>query len=192
MAMESMEVGQDMLPEIVENYRDFEPPPNFRKMTEELLDSVPQKYLNGLKTITLTNRTALSRKQRQQELWSRNSKVALADCLGTCQHATKSSNAVVCLYVDNILQSWPPWIWRIPVIRYQLIWKVLYHEVGHHIHAVHKPIFEGRENVAETWEKKLGKDFFRKRYWHLVPVVYVLGIFLRLGERAKKAFRSIA
>jgi hypothetical protein len=94
MATKVTEVGKGARPEIVENYCDFEPPANFRIMTEELLDSVPQKYLDGLKTIILTNRTALSRKQRQQKLWSRNRKVALADCLGTYRHATKSSNAV--------------------------------------------------------------------------------------------------
>lgn len=190
MATKVTEVGKGARPEIVENYRDFEPPANFRIMTEELLDSVPQKYLDGLKTIILTNRTALSRKQRQKKLWSRNRKVALADCLGTYQHATKSSNAVVWLYVDNILKSWPSWICRVPVVRYQLIWMVLYHEVGHHIHAVHKPIFEGRENVAENWEKKLGRHFFRARYWYLVPVMYPIGIFLRLVERIKKVLRS--
>jgi hypothetical protein len=190
MAMRATEIGQGVRPEIVENYRDFEPPAKFRKMTEELRDSVPQKYLNGLKTIILTNREALSRKQRQQKLWTRNRKVALADCLGSYQHATKSSDALVSPYVDNILKSWPRWICRVPVIGYQLIWMVLYHEIGHHIHAVHEPRFEGRENIAESWEKKLGKVFFKKRYWYLVPAMYVLGKFLRLGKRIKKALRS--
>jgi hypothetical protein len=67
---------------------------------------------------------------------------------------------------------------------------VLYHEVGHHIQAVHKLIYEGRENVAENWEKKLGRHFFRARYWYLVPVMYPIGIFLRLVERIKKVLRS--
>jgi hypothetical protein len=36
------------LPQIVENYRDYEPPRQLRGMVEELLKEVPAKYLVGL------------------------------------------------------------------------------------------------------------------------------------------------
>ena len=110
----------------------------------------------------------------------------MADCLGTYHHATRSSNAVVWLYVDNILKSWPTWICRVPFVRHLLIEDVLYHEIGHHIHAVHKPVFEGRENVAEDWEARLGKRFFKARYWYLMPVLYPIAISRRLAKRIKK------
>lgn len=110
----------------------------------------------------------------------------MADCLGTYHQATRSSNAVVWLYVDNILKSWPTWIWHVPFVRYLLIETVLYHEIGHHIHAVHKPVFEGRENVAEDWEARLGKRFFKARYWYLMPVLYPVAISWRLAKRIKK------
>jgi hypothetical protein len=32
---------------------------------------------------------------------------------------------------------------------------VLYHEIGHHIHAEHKPVHEEKENVADDWSHKL-------------------------------------
>ena len=41
------------LPELVESYRDFEPPANFKQVVETLLAYVPPKYLVGLKTIIL-------------------------------------------------------------------------------------------------------------------------------------------
>lgn len=47
---------------------------------------------------------------------------------------------------------------------------VLYHEIGHHIHAEHRPVHEQRENVAEDWSSKLMRNFYRKHYWYIFPV----------------------
>jgi hypothetical protein len=51
-------------PVIVDSYRDFEPPPNFRRLIETLLLYIPPKYLIGLKTVVLTNRAGLTRDKR--------------------------------------------------------------------------------------------------------------------------------
>ena len=58
-------------PVIVESYRDFEPPPNFRRLIETLLLYIPPKYLTGLKTVVLTNRAGLTRDKRRQRVWRR-------------------------------------------------------------------------------------------------------------------------
>src|SRR6266852_945495 len=103
-----METAQDegrVRPEVVENYRDFEPRANFRKLLEDPLDAVPPKYLVGLKTIVLANQSALTRNQRRQKIWSRNRKIRLAEARGSYYRATESSPATVWLYVDNILLS---------------------------------------------------------------------------------------
>jgi hypothetical protein len=176
---------QGVRPEIVENYRDFEPPANFRRSLDELLDAVPTKYLVGLKTILLTNRTALTRDQRRQKTWSRNRKIRLADARGWYQGASRSSPASICLYVDNILQSEQPWMRRVPLLRYEALGTVLYHEIGHHIHAVHKPIFAGKENVAEDWSRKLFVRFLRLRYWYLKPLFYPPALIARLVRRLR-------
>ena len=52
--------------------------------------------------------------------------------------------------------------------------EVLFHEIGHHIHKTQAPEFKEREDVAESWEKRLCKIYFRKRYWYLTPIAYVL------------------
>jgi hypothetical protein len=176
-------------PEIIENYNDFDPPANFRKLLDELLDSVPGKYLVGLKTILLTNEAALSRDQHRRKTWSRNHKVRLADSRGWYQRASNTSQAEIYLNVDNIVRSEPPWTRRIPVLRYEALGTVLFHEIGHHIHAVHKPVFKGREDVAENWSRKLFVRFVRKRYSYLMPLLYLmafLGWLLRsLGMENK-------
>jgi len=188
--METTQDERSVRPDVVENYRDFEPPTNFRKLLEDLLDAVPAKYLVGLKTIVLANQSALTRNQRRQKIWSRSRKVRLAEARGSYYRATKSSSATVWLYVDNILRSEESWLRRIPVLRYHALATVLYHEIGHHIHAVHKPVFEGKENVAEDWSKKLFGRFCRLRYWYLRPFVYPIWLVVELGKRISKAMRG--
>jgi hypothetical protein len=88
----------------------------------------------------------------------------LAESLGSYSRAWKSSPATVWLYVDNIAKGAPPWVLVVPLLRYVVVGDVLYHEIGHHIHAVHRPVYDGKENVAEDWSRRLGRQFIRKRY----------------------------
>jgi hypothetical protein len=181
------EISASTCPTIVESYRDFQPPMNFRETVETLLRYVPPKYLIGLKTIVLTNQAGLTSKKRKQRMWSRNRKVRLAECLGSYQHASRSSPAAVWLYVDNIVESGISWWNRVPVLRYAVACQVLYHEIGHHIHAVHRPAHEEKEDVAEDWSGRLTKGFYSRHYWYLYPL---LRIFARLTspifERLRK------
>jgi hypothetical protein len=174
-------------PTIVESYRDFEPPANFRHDVETLLRYVPPKYLVGLKTIVLTNRAGLTRDKRKQKVWSRNRMVRLADALGSYSSARRSSPATVWLYVDNIVRMQDAWWKWAPPCRYIMSGDVLYHEIGHHIHAVHRRIHEGPENVAEDWSRKLTGNFLRKHYWYLFPLLYVLArVVVPIYRRFKK------
>jgi hypothetical protein len=183
------QASKSTLPAIVESYRDFEPPPNFRESVETLLRYVPPKYLIGLKSVVLTNRAGLTRNKRRQKVWSRNHKVRLAESLGSYSYSTRSSPAKVWLYVDNIVESGVSWFRWIPVLRYIVQGSVLYHEIGHHIHAEHRPIHEEREDVAEDWSSNLMGNFYRKHYWYIFPFLYVFGrvtspIFERLQRRS--------
>jgi len=166
-------------PEIVESYRDFEPPRNFRKNVETLLRYVPPKFLIGLKTIVLTNREGLTRNKRRQKVWSRHHKIRLADALGSYSHATRSSPATVWLYVDNIVRAEGPAFRFFPVLRYLVKGEVLYHEIGHHIHTEHRPVHEEREDTADDWKDKLMVDFYRKHYRYISPLLYVFARLTR-------------
>lgn len=158
---------------VTESYRSFEPPPKFKQRVETLLRYVPPKYLVGLAAIVLTNRAGLTRNKRKQKVWSRNRKVRLAECLGSYSHEHRSSPATVWLYVDNIVEAEMTWWKWAPLLRYLMPAEVLYHEIGHHIHAAHRPIHAGKENIAEDWSKKLWARFCRQRYWYVFPFLYV-------------------
>jgi hypothetical protein len=165
-------------------------PPYFRKTVETLLRYVPPKYLMGLNSVVLTNRAGLTRNKRRQEVWSRNHKVRLAESLGSYSSTTKSSPAIVWLDVDDIVESGVPWFRWIPVLRYVVQGNVLYHEIGHHIHTEHRPIHEQREDVAEEWSGKLMRNFYRKHYWYIFPLLYAFArltspIFKRLQRTGR-------
>jgi hypothetical protein len=158
-------------------------------MVDDLLDAVPPKYLVGLKKIVLTNQSALTRDKRRQKVWSRKKMYRLAESLGSYSRAWKSSPAMVWLYVDNIVKALPSWALRVPFLRYVTVGDVLYHEIGHHTHAVHRPVYDGKENVAEDWSRRLSRRFLRKRYWYLMPVLYPVALLLRFGKRIRKSLR---
>jgi hypothetical protein len=139
---------------------------------------VPANYLVGLKTVVLANQAAVTRDERRRKVWSRNRKVRLAGTRGAYSYATNSSPATIWLYVDNICRSEPAWWRKIPVLRYMVPSDVLYHEIGHHIQATHRPVHDEREDVADDWRRKLWANFLRKRYWYLFPLLYMCGCLL--------------
>lgn len=172
-------VDESVGPEIREFYRDYKPRLEVKEMVKELLATVPPEYLAGLKSIVLTNRSALSRDQHRQKIRQGGRNHELAKSLGAYYRATRSRPAMVWLFVDNVLDSVPLWCMRLPMIRYVLVGSVLYHEIGHHIHRTHKPIYKDRETVAEDWSSKLGFAFFRKHYWYLRPIFPLLAFVAR-------------
>lgn len=173
-------------PEIVESYRDFVPPPFVRGIVETLLGDVPEQYLAGLKTIVLANKAGLSRDQKRQKVWSRNHRIRLAEALGPYCGETRSSPEAVWLYVDNVFLRFPGWFSRLPMVRHVLVGEVLYHEIGHHIHRVHRPSYEGRENVAEEWSRRLTLSFIRRRYWYIWPALVAVGWVTRRFRKDPK------
>jgi hypothetical protein len=173
-------------PQIVENYHDFVPPAGLKRFIDEAMTTVPVNYLVGLKTIVLTNSSALTRDQRRQKIWQRGKTHRLAEARGAYYRATRSRPASVWLYVDNIMRPLGPWFFRVPIVGGIEFAEVLFHEIGHHIHAVHKPVYDGKENVAEDWSKKLLRRFCRRHYWYAVPVLYPLATAINIARKIKK------
>jgi hypothetical protein len=171
--MKTLDGATNSVPEIVEHYRDYSPPAKLKEWIENLLESVPTKYTAGLKTVVLTNQRGLTRDQRRQKICA-------------YYRATRSRPATVWLYVDNILESQPRWTLQMPILRYLYVAPVLYHEIGHHIHAVHRPVYEGKENVAEEWSTYLCGQFLRKHYWYARPILYVMWLLIRFMKRVNK------
>jgi hypothetical protein len=68
---------------------------------------------------------------------------------------------------------------------YHALATVLYHEIGHHIHAVHKPVHEGRENVADKWKNWLCGRFLRRHYWYAMPLLFPVAAIFEWAKRLK-------
>jgi hypothetical protein len=63
---------------------------------------------------------------------------------------------------------------------------VLFHEIGHHIHATIKPEHREKEDVADVWGKKLRTNFAREKYWYLIRVAKPLAWSIRAWSRLRK------
>ena len=176
------------VPNIVEVYRDYVPPQSVRPIIEDLLKTVPPRYLVGLQTIILTNQAAQPRKIQRQKTWSRNHKIKLVKARGYYSGASRTSQASITLHIDNILKGASASDLKLPLVRYFSLGTVLYHEIGHHIHAEHNPIYEGKENVAEDWSDKLWQRFVQVHYWYLRPLMKVAVLFVKLGRLVNPRF----
>lgn len=158
-------------PEVVEAYKGYAPPFDVAKLVRIALAYVPSKYLVGLKTIVLTNYGALSHDKRRQKVRSRGRKVSIARARGTYHGACSGGSAWITIFVDHTIRNYPEPLLKILFFRIMCFSDVLYHEIGHHIHSTTRPEFREREDVADTWKKKLSKELIRKRYWYAVPIL---------------------
>lgn len=174
--------------EIVEAYRDWTPPRWVRRSTEALVSSVPRRYHVGLRSIVLTNTAALTGHRKRRKVSSSRGKFGSERLLGLHHPAGKRGQAWLELFVDNIFSGHPPYVLRLGFFRKALLAEVLFHEWGHHIHAMQRPEFRDGEDVADAWARRLGRRYFRRRYWYLVPFG---PIFRQVGRRLDRKARRL-
>jgi phenylalanine-4-hydroxylase len=128
-----------------------------------MLGSVPPEYLVGLDSVVLTSTDALSRKRRRSKTWSRKRTVKVVKTRGLYHYAQKGKTAWIEIFVDRIFDGWEVGFWlKLPLVRDFLLAPVLFHEIGHHIHATVRPEFQEREDVADRWQVKLETIYYRK------------------------------
>ena len=144
---------------------------------------MPDKYLNGLDCILLTNEVALPRRDRVGKVRSRKRKFDKSRVLGRYHGRSRSSLPYIELRVDKIVRGWSAVRFRIPFVRELMFGHVLFHEVGHHIHHTIRPEHTEKEDVADKWAGKLNANFIRKKYWYAVP-------FLVLASRIYNFMRG--
>jgi hypothetical protein len=159
---------------INEAYREYAPPVNSSAIIHQLLSSVPTKYLRGLDCVVLTNEKALSRSGRRGKMWSRGRKFKKSDVLGLYHGRSRSgggSSPYIELRVDKIVEGLRGALLWVPILREIGFGRVLFHEVGHHIHRTIRPEHTEKEDVADTWAVKLTANFIRKKYWYAMPVI---------------------
>ncbi|PYT49374.1 MAG: hypothetical protein DMG44_10905 [Acidobacteria bacterium] len=177
-------------PEIIVAFQNYTPPFDAERAVRRMLRDVPPKFLRGLHTIVLTNVSALSRKERDRKTWGRR-RVALGKALGYYSQEWRGEPAHITILVDNLERRWGRGWLRVGFIRDMELSEVLFHERGHHIHRVHRPEYEGRENVAEKWSERLGRKFMSGRYWYLFPIFVSIALLIGLGKDIAKLYRRI-
>lgn len=175
--------------QIVLAFQNYTPPFDAEKAIRGMLQIVPANYLWGLRRIVLTNVQALSRKERDRKTWGRRH-VALGDTLGYYTPEWHGEPAYITILLDNLEKHWGRKWLRWSVVRDLELSKLFFHELGHHIHEVHKPKYENKEDVADQWSKKFRITFIRRRYWYLVPILFPLGRVLNWRENIAKRSRS--
>ena len=176
-------------PQIVVAFQGYTPPFNAEKALRRMLRIVPSNYLWGLHSIVLTNVQALSRKERERKTWGRR-RISLGEALGYYNQEWRGEPAHITILVDNLEKQFGRKWFRVAFLRDAELSKVLFHELGHHIHRVHHPEYEGRENVADKWSIKLRARFLHRRYWYLMPILFPVGWVLRLHKKMAKLFRK--
>ena len=178
-------------PQIIMFFQDYAPPFDAEEVIRRMLRVVPTNLLWGLRSILLTNVQALSRKERNQATRGRR-RSRVGEALGYYNQEWRGEPARVTILLDNLEKQWGRNWLRVGFVRDVGLSEVFFHELGHHIHQLHIPEYEGPENVADKWSKKFQKKFFRHQYWYLLPVLIPTGRALRWGQRIAKRLRRSA
>ena len=162
---ENVAVAPSKLPSFVASFSWYTPPFDPVPTVERMLASVPPKYLVGLKEVVLTNSSGMPRKLRRSVTKARKRKVRIVEAAGLYHAAWHGNRAWIEIFIDNKLRgverSW--WL-EIAYLRETVLAGVLFHEIGHHIHATTHPEYRDKEDVADTWKLKLNRQYFRSQH----------------------------
>jgi len=165
--------------EIVEAYKDWQPPIDARKAVAAVLSAVPKEHLAGIDRVILKNAGGLNRAQRRKKTKHRGKTRHRKEALGAYVQPWQGRPAYINLFVDNIIAQCPRAI-KLPPIRDVFFADVLFHEIGHHIHMTRTKQFRDREYVADDWVRRLGELYLEKRRWYLLPLLRWAGLYTSL------------
>ena len=168
--------------EIKEAYKTYKPPKWVHPAVRRILDGLPPEHLAGLRTVVLRDAGGLNHQRRHSKTWSRQKKVKVRECLGLYHARYGGEPAWIELFMDNILCQvhFNNWVHAMQDVA---VGETLCHEIGHHIHSTRAPEFREKEDVAEKWQLRLMRQYLRRKYWYLHPVLWSLQIFRPLMER---------
>jgi hypothetical protein len=176
---------------IIEAYNDYRPPKWVKGAIEKLLWTVPPKHLVGLESVVLRNSGGQSRRERRRKFNSRGRKIHSSRVLAFYSPASRRKRPHIEIYVNRVLK-YPRLFALFPLLRESWIGVKLFHELGHHVYYTQRPEHREEENVADEWSGKFLKNFIRKRYWYLLPILVPTAQIVRkikYGSESKKASR---
>jgi hypothetical protein len=171
-------------PRVVTSFFDYVPPFDVSSLVERMLGSVPPRYLIGLREVVLTNKIGLSRARRRSVTKSRGRKVKILQARGLYHAAWKGKQAWIEIFVDNTLSGYERGFWKWLLLfgcfRENALGGVLFHEIGHHIDATHRPEFREKEDIADDWSKRPSREWFRQERPLLRRVVRLFSPLIRM------------
>jgi len=172
-------------PQVISTFEGYTPPFDPVPIVERMLKSVQPKYLVGLQKVVLTNASNLPRSRRRAATKSRKRKIRILEARGLYHQAWGGEQAWIEIFLDNTLkQCERRWWTRLGFLREAEIADVLLHEIGHHIHFTSHPEYREKEDVADAWKVRLGREYLRERH----PVLQAIGYPLRpLARILRKA-----
>lgn len=174
-----------MTPAIMDHRTGHRPRTDLVAAVDRLLSHLPPGYFARLGHVALRDAGGLSRQERL-----RRKKVAPGMALkGTYSAPTGRDPARIDLFVDSMLGNLSPLWLRVPPVRDFLVGGTLYHELGHHLHQVVRPEHRDREVVADEWGQRLLREYFRQKYWYLIPFVWPLKWVSRWRRRRNRSNR---
>ncbi len=169
--------------DVLEAYKDFAPSCNAKVAVTDLLASVPAEHLAGLRSVVLTNADALTGTRKRAWSWWRGRKTRHTRVAGLYHGEWAGELAWIEVFVDQVLQDAPSWALRLELVRSVLFGNVLYHEIGHHIHALQRPEHREPEDVADEWRRRLARLHVSRRH-------RLAALFFRPLARAVRRLRT--
>jgi hypothetical protein len=136
-----------------------------RRSVERLIAGIPPEYLAGLEKIVLRDSSVLTPHEKKKRA-QRPGQVLL----GTYHRGRGETRSYIDLFATEIAEDTGSLRW-LSLWADLVVSRVLYHEIGHHIHRHIRPEHRDPETVASEWRRTLTRHYFRRRYWYLVPVV---------------------
>jgi hypothetical protein len=161
------------------------------KQLELVLDSIPSRLLVGLDRVVLKLARDMSERERKRKGLSGRERLPLSQARGSYGRARPSDGAYIQLFIDNIYEPWPNFVRRVPVLRFEILNHVFFHELGHHVQALKDPRRRHSEKETDRLGRTLHRESFVRRHPLLVPWVWLfkraLRFWLRLRDRFARA-----
>jgi hypothetical protein len=166
---------------VVELYASYRLAFDCTEAVRRLLASLPSEQLRGLDAVVLRDRASLTTQERRR---------GLAGCRGVYVRRRRGRPPHVELLVDNIFAEWPRWVAYVPILRAEILYQVLFHELAHHRLDRRSPWEARSEARADHLGRVLARASFRRRHPRLLPVARMLRTlvgFLRARRRKTTA-----
>ena len=154
-----------------------------------VIESIPSRLLVGLDRVVLRLASDMSERERKRMGRAGSERLPLSQARGSYGRAQPSGGAYIQLFIDNIYSPWPRFVAKVPVLRFEILNQIFFHELSHHVQTLGNP--KRRQSEAETdrlaW--KLHREYFIRAHPLLVPWVWLLMRVLRLWIKVRDLIR---